>query len=240
MAQANHRLPMSLRERAALRTKEQGSLSRVTRPFIYPLVIILAALTLLAAGASTFEYWYRGRIYPSIQVLEPSTIIDVGGLTQSGAAAKLEPFSRRQRFRTVSLHAFGETRNVLAVSLGYGVDGTKTARQCYLVGRTGSFVERAAAQMNALASGVEVPVAQYVDSRVLHAYLLQLAHRMDQQPRPGVVGYTLNIVKTQRLIRALLLSKTSGFIFSLPIIISQALPAHHAPGGWRSSPGGRR
>lgn len=228
MAQIHRSPPMSLRRRAALRMRAQGRPVRSTRQYIVPVALVLGVLVILGGFIGSVDYTHRDRVYPGVQVLTYPGTTDVSGKTQGAAAAALEPFSVRQRFRTVVLHtAGGLMMKAPAYSLGYGVDGMLTASRCYSVGRTGTVLHNIMTQLGTIAVGSQVPAVQVVNQHVLRAYLSRLAHKLYRPSHPGIAGRRLDVASMQRRLAYQLLHDSNSFAVYLPFITTRALPVHH-------------
>jgi Putative peptidoglycan binding domain len=220
--------PMSLAQRAAWRAQQPRALRQPRRRQVYPVVILLVLLAAVVVAAGGFEYVYRDRVYPRVQV----SGVDVGGQTQAAVITHLQRYSEARLFRTVVL--FAPQRDPILVAahqLGYHLDRGTTARRAYNVGHGGSLLHRVVAQVNVLLHGAEVPVAQTIDQSALRHYLATLARVVNRKPRPGVAGRALDVAAAQRSITSLLLSPAGPFRVHLPFIRVRALPrpkvVHH-------------
>jgi len=218
--------PMSLAQRAALRSTPPRTTRRSSRPPIYLIVVLLLAIVALIVAAAGFEYVYRNEIYPRVTITMPgAAAIAVGGLSQSAAGERLGSFRVIQLNRLVALRAPGSPDTVRpAYQLGYYLDRRLTVYRAYEVGRSGTLLNRFTEQVRMLAGGTLVAFVQKVDQATLRNVLFALAPRLDQSPRPGVVGRRLDVPHAQRIITRALLNAGS-FVVNLPFTTIPALPA---------------
>jgi len=201
---------------------EPRMLRQPTRRYIYPIVIALVPLGILAAGG--FNYLYRDRALPRVTV---NTVhLNVGGRTQRAIAQQLRPFSLKQRFRAIALIAPGRAPILIqAYRLGYSIDNGLTAWRTYQVGHSGSLLQRLAQQARTLLYGARVGIVQRVDEIALRTYLFKLQGAVNRPPRPGVPGRALDVAPAQRQITRLLLHTVGAFRVYLPFVTRPALPA---------------
>lgn len=229
MSQEFRPAPMSLAQRAALRSTpprtRRRSSHRSGRPPIYLIVVLLLAIVALIVAAAGFEYVYRNEIYPRVAITMPGApAIAVGGLSQSAAGERLGSFRVIQLNRPVALRAPGSPDAVrLAFQLGYYLDRRLTVYRAYQVGRTGTPLNRFTEQVRMLAGGTLVAFVQKVDQGTLRSVLFALAPRLDRAPRPGVAGRQLDVPHAQRIITRALFNAGS-FIVNLPFTAIPALP----------------
>lgn len=230
MANEYRPAPMSLAQRAALRQQEPRALYKPARRRVYPLVLTLVLLGVLVVAAGGFEYLYRDRVLPRVQI--QTVNIDVGGQTRAATAQSLLPFALSQGFRVIALIARGSPPLLVPAStLGYRLDRDLTAWRAYNVGHGGSLLHRVKEQVTTLLKGTSVPLAQRVDQHVLGAYLSKLAARFNRTPHRGVAGRRLDGAGAQTRVTKMLLAKVGVFKVYLPFTTLPALPrlapAHH-------------
>jgi hypothetical protein len=200
---------------------EPRALGQVERRRIYPIIIVVVPLAILAVGG--FEYLYRDRALPRVTV--NAARINAGGQTQDAIALRLRPFSLTQRFRAIALIAPGRAPILIpAYKLGYSIDNGLTAWRAYSVGHRGSLQHRIAQQVRALLYGVRVGIAQRVDEIALRRYLFRLQGAVNRPPWPGLPDRALDVAPAQRQITHLLLHKVGPFRVYLPFITRPALP----------------
>jgi len=202
---------------------EPGTLRQAERRRVYPIIVVMALLAILAAATSGFEYFYRDRALP--KVIVNTVNINVGGQTQDAIALQLRPFSFKQRFRAIALIARGQAPILIpAYRLGYRIDNGLTAWRAYNVGHSGSLQHRLMQQAQTLVNGATVDIAQRVDEITLRNYLFKLQAAVNHPPRPGVPGRALDVAPTQRQITRLLLHSVGAFQVYLPFVSRPALP----------------
>jgi len=201
---------------------EPRTLRQPARRHIYPIIIVLVPVVLLAVGG--FEYLYRDRALP--RVIVKTVNINVGGQSQDAIALRLRPFSIEQRFRAIALIVPGRAPILIpAYKLGYSIDNGLTAWRAHNVGRSGSLEHRLMQQAQALTNGATVDIAQRVDEIALRTYLFKLQGAVNRPPRPGVPGRALDVAPAQRTITHLLLHTVGAFRVYLPFVSRPALPA---------------
>ncbi len=201
---------------------EPRMLRQPARRYIYPIVMALVPLGILAAGG--FNYLYRDRALP--RVIVNTVHLNVGGRTQQAIAQQLRPFSLKQRFRAIALIAPGRAPILIqAYRLGYSIDNGLTAWRTYQVGHSGSLLQRLAQQARTLLYGARVGIVQRVDEIALRTYLFKLQGAVNRPPRPGVPGRALDVAPAQRQITRLLLHTVGAFRVYLPFVTRPALPA---------------
>lgn len=218
--------PMSLAQRAALRSQQPRVLRQPARRRIWPIVLILLLIALLVVAVGGFEYLYRDRVYPKVHLLTAN--LDVGGLAQDTIVTDLQPLYLQQSLRTIALIAPGHTPILVnATTLGYSLDRGQTAFRAYMVGRNGSYVQRARDQFNLLRQGANVALVQSVEGVRLRNYLFKLAPTVNRAARPGVEGRRLDVAPAQRAITHDLLHVIGAFKVYLSFVTIPALPAPH-------------
>ncbi len=218
--------PMSLAQRAALRSQQPRNLRQPPRRRLYLLVALIVVLVVLVVAGGVFEYYYRDRVYPNVYV-QPAGI-PVGGQTQDEVMASLHEYALGQRYRPVTLswrdHA---PIQVQAYTLGYTFNRGLTAFHAIRTGRDGGLPRQAAFQLGLLTHSVDVPAVQRVDGIVLRDYLFKLSGLTNRQPGPGVAGYQLDVASAQSAITRDLLHNSRQFTVTLPVSVIPALPKPH-------------
>lgn len=218
--------PMSLAQRAALRSQAPRDLRQPARRRLYPLITLVVVLAVLVVALGLFEYRYRDRVYPNVYV-RPAAI-DVGSQTQAEVKASLHNYALDQQFRPVTLLAPGSGHapiQVPAYALGYSFNTGLTAFHAIRTGRDGSVLQRATFQLGLLAHSADVPAVQRVNGRVLRDYLFRLTGVTDRRPSPGANGYRLDVAGAQRILARRLLDPRPITTVRLPGAVIPALPA---------------
>jgi hypothetical protein len=214
--------PMSLAQRAALRSQQPRNLRQPARRRFYPLVALVVVLVVLVVAGGVFEYYYRDRVYPNVYI-QPAGIA-VGGQTQGEVMANLHDYGLGQLYRDVTISWRNHAPiQVQAHTLGYTFDRGLTAFHAVRTGRDGGLPHQAAFQLGLLTHSVDVPAVQRVDKFVLRDYLFKLSGATNRRPGPGVVGYQLDVARAQSAITRGLL-RSGPFKVNLPVNAIPALP----------------
>jgi len=213
--------PMSLAQRAALRSQGPRALRQPARRRVYPLITLGVLLAVLVVAAAVFEYRYRDRVYPNVYV-RPANI-NVGSQTQADVVQSLHMYDLDQRFRTVTLLAPTGPIQVKAYVLGYSLDRNLTAFHAVRTGHDGNILRQAAFQLGLLIHSADVPAVQRVNRLALRDELFKLTGLTDRRPGPGIKGYRLVVVEAERVVRRRLLGSGSGPV-RLPVTTIPALP----------------
>lgn len=167
------------------------------------IVLFIAVLFILSTG---YGMLYFGRIFPGVSVAG----VDVSGLTATDAAVKLSntltyPYGGRVVFRD-GANVWIET----PARLGMVFDAPATANAALSFGRSWNLFQNVNDQLNAAQGGLDMPPVSIFDQRIAHAYLQDLAQKIDRPlaeaslninglevtARPGQTGRTLNVDST--------------------------------------------
>ncbi|HZS87524.1 MAG TPA: peptidoglycan binding domain-containing protein [Chloroflexota bacterium] len=218
--------PMSLAQRAALRKQAPRTLRQPARRRVWPIVTVIVLLVALVAAVGGFEYYYRGRVFPRVQI--PAAGLQVGGLTQQDIVVALRPFALKQRMRSVTFTMPNHAPIVTtARALGYRLDDNNTAVRAYQVGRDGSIPHRVLSQVQLLINGATVDLVQHVDRATLQRYLFRMAAGVDRKPRPGIAGRRLNVGLAVQDLTSQLMQPGGDTTYSVPFLSIPALPVVH-------------
>ncbi len=140
------------------------------------LVAVGAAVT--ALGGWHLAFW--NRIYPGVRVAQ----VDLGGLTQTQAAARLRaafPYPENAR---LTLTAAGHTWTVRPAEIGFAIDAVGTAQDAWQVGRRGTWLQRQAALWRAWRHGAEIPLRTVFSQAWAAAFLqAQVAPVVERAPQ---------------------------------------------------------
>ncbi len=177
-----------------------------------------------------FQLWFAGRIFPGVAV----SGVDVGGLTQTAAAAKiLQQITYPQDGKIVLQEK--ETRLVTPAQLGLFLDPDTSTRAAYQIGRRGGPANGLSEQFEAWFSGYDVPPALIFDQRMAFTYLTDLAKQIDQPTfeasiglkgtdvvvHSGVTGHTLDVPSTLTLLSIQIQSLRDGVV---PLVVRENPP----------------
>jgi vancomycin resistance protein YoaR len=192
------------------------------------LLLFMAVLFTLSMGYSIL---YFGRIFPGVSVAG----VDLSGMTEADAAVKLSntltyPYSGRIVFRD-GASVWIET----PARLGMIFDAAATANQALSLGRSWNLFQNTSDQVNALQGGLDLPPVSIFDQRSAHAYLQDLARKVDRPvaeaslningldvtAQPGQAGRTVNVDSTLISLNAQLQSFRDG---EVPLVVAEQAP----------------
>ncbi|GAB4578710.1 MAG: VanW family protein [Anaerolineales bacterium] len=203
-------------------TNPREPLPILPQVFLAMLGGLLLALLAFSSFAFAYQSRYAGVIFPGITIAG----IDVSGLTQAEASAKLW---EQLTYPTQGRIAFQDGSTVWVATpaeLGLVLDANNTALAAYQVGRGGNPVFEFFAQINALRFGKDLPPLLVYDETVARTYLLNLATSVDRPTieasigingveitlRSGQIGRTLDIDAVLPLINSQLQTLSDGLI----------------------------
>lgn len=138
----------------------------------------LTGIAALGLGWGGFELYHAPRILPGVQAAG----VQVGGLTVSEAAAKLEGVSVRAP--VVRVTAGQQSTNVNASELGWRADYAATAQAAYSVGRDGNLFESIGRRFE---GGKAVPLTAKVDPKTFQRRLEMLAKPFEVAPKAAAI-----------------------------------------------------
>jgi vancomycin resistance protein YoaR len=191
-------------------------------------LLFMAAVFTLSVGYSIV---YFGRIFPGVSVAG----VDVSGVTAAEAAVKLSntltyPYSGRIVFRDGAT-VWIET----PARLGMVFDAPATADRALSFGRSWNLFQNMNDQIHALQAGSDLPPVSIFDERIAHAYLQDLAKKIDRpvteaslnisgldvSAQPGQSGRTVNVDSTLVSLNAQLESFRDG---EVPVVVAEQAP----------------
>jgi vancomycin resistance protein YoaR len=179
---------------ATVATKARGSRRRAITRFALAFVFGLLAVLAVAAGAlAAYETSTQGRILPGVHVGS----VDLSGLTQSDAAARLRAAYAAFGDGQLVLSAAGTERTVSYADLGRRVDVDTIVARAMAIGRGGPTVERIASNVRILVRGTTVEPVATVETAALRYEIDQLATAVDATPvdasvTTGADGFVVN------------------------------------------------
>lgn len=127
------------------------------------LVGVAALLFLLALGLLAFRVMYNDRIYPSVVVGD----VPVGGLTAQQAEDRISERAAELERGTVTFSYGGKTWTPTLAELGATIEGERSVRQAFALGRSDDAASRFAFTGDILRDDQEVSLRSRVDQSVL-------------------------------------------------------------------------
>ncbi len=188
---------------------------------------LVIAILLAVAVFLGFKVLHINRIYPGVS----AGGVDLGGMTQSKAAAAL---STELTYTDAGRIVLTDQNNTWAASpgqMGLFLDPQTTAKQAYQIGRRGTLNQRLTDQLNGLRQGHEIAPSFIFDQRLAFHYLSTLASEHIDRPvieprlsvegteviiHPGQSGRQLDITAALLSIGDLMESRDDGLI-PLPV-----------------------
>jgi vancomycin resistance protein YoaR len=187
-------------------------------------VAIILAVTVFLG----FQLLHINRIYPGVSVGG----VDLGGMTQSKAAAAL---STELNYTEAGRIILTDQNNTWAASpgqMGLFLDPQTSAQQAYQIGRSGTLNQRLTAKFTGLRQGHEIAPSFIYDQRLAFHYLSTLASEHIDRPvieprlsiegteiiiHPGQSGRQLDINASLAAIGDLMETREDGLI-PLPVV----------------------
>jgi len=174
------------------------------------------------AVISIDQVWYAGRVMPGISV----SGISVGGLTREQAEEQIdEQFSLGSRGKLTL--AYSDTSwQVDAAELGITLDASASARQAFLIGRSGPLGKFLAYRLGGRHTMQDLPAVIVFDQTKAYEYLVAVSHEYDQAVKeanlvfngtqvmaePGQIGRQMDIPASLERITDALKHKPVGNI----------------------------
>lgn len=155
---------------------------------------VIGAVLAAGAGIGAGMAWparYMGRIYPGVEVLG----VELGGLSQAQAAARLDDRLAPFRARAVTFRQEGRTWTASASELGLRVDVSATVDRANRYGRDAGLLGRYRF-LGGAGHGVAIAPVVAVDDTVLDAYLDRLdaeLARTAEDARLDIAGLTVTV-----------------------------------------------
>ena len=190
--------------------------------------VFLVVLLLLSLG---FQLIFIGRILPGVSI----DGIDVGGMTISAAASKINTAVTFPRSGHITLQDGDQTWQVTPADLGLFLDPNASAKSAFSVGREGSLVRAMAEQFGAVYYGRPASLALIFDQRTAYQYLSNLKKQIDSPAveasislqgtnvvvANGQLGHSLDIDATLARLTPMLNSLQDG---TLPLVVHDIQP----------------
>jgi vancomycin resistance protein YoaR len=139
----------------------------------------VCGVILIATAFVGFEVSSWNRVKPGVTVLD----VNLGGLTLDQAQAQLAPRALAILDQPVHVQLDQSTWTTSARQLGVHLDASDLAAAAYAIGRDGSPLVEAQAQVTALQTGVAVPVIGQVDASMVDDLVQHIAAQVDRPAR---------------------------------------------------------
>jgi vancomycin resistance protein YoaR len=191
-----------------IRKNRESILEQVLLTLLMGFVLFFVLLVFVFAG---FQVIYAGRIFPGVTVAG----IEVGGLSQSSAAARISDKLSYPQTGKILLQSTVRTWSFSPVGLGLFLDPEASARKALEIGRSGSLPQRIEEQFQTTFSGRPVAPNLVLDERMAQKQISVIAEQIDQpvsEPsltlhgtevviNPGQTGRTVDIPTTLAALR---------------------------------------
>ncbi|MEW6725287.1 MAG: VanW family protein [Bacillota bacterium] len=153
------------------------------RPRIIRVLIILALSGFVLSGAAVGSLalargWSRGRIFPGVACGR----VDLGGLTQEAAAARLAGAPLGELALELTVQIDDAVRTFSPEQAGISLDAAATAHEAWLYARTGGLPQRLADLWRARRHRVQIRPVLVVEEGELHGWLVELANEVNVPP----------------------------------------------------------
>jgi vancomycin resistance protein YoaR len=209
-------------------TSTQSVVRQVFLALFFGVCVFLFVLLLLSLG---FQLVFIGRILPGVTVAG----IDVGGMTVTDAAGKINTAITFPRSGRITLQDGDQTWQVTPTDLGLFLDPNASAESAFGVGREGNLVKAMAEQFGAIYYGHPASLALIFDQRTAYQYLSNLKKQVDLPAveanislqgtnvvvTNGQAGRTLDIEATLAFLTPLMSSFQNS---TLPLVVHEAQP----------------
>jgi len=201
---------------------------QVLLALFFGVCVFLFVLLLLSLG---FQLVFIGRILPGVSIAG----IDVGGMTVTGAASKVNAAITFPGSGHITLQDGDRTWVVTPADLGLFLDPNASAKSAFSVGREGNLVKAMAEQFGAVYYGHPASLALIFDQRTAYQYLSNLKKQIDSPAveasislqgtnvvvTNGQIGHSLDVDATLSLLTPLLNSFQDS---TLPLVIHEVQP----------------
>lgn len=194
-------------------------------------VLFFVLLALVVVGSFIgWQFWHTSRIYGGVQVAG----IEVGGLTRAQALRTVAEHVEAYPVPPLNIY-YGDQQWPLAPSqLTVQVDLLGAVNQAYLVGRQGSWLHRAAAQVGSLLGRTNIEPVVTFDAAQLRQSLTEIAAQVSQPGRaarqigdvtlPAIPGLTVDVESTLQRLLATLQGQASASLVRQPLAVSELAP----------------
>lgn len=139
---------------------------------LYGGLALCALAVALASGLLLYDGWsHQAVVDPGLR----AGGVDLGGMTESQAAARLEQALPSVAPQQVTLSYNGQGWEVPAAALGVRYDARETAARAFAYGHEGDLWSRSLDLLRARSRGVQVPVSFTIDEQAAFSALQQVA-----------------------------------------------------------------
>ncbi len=209
---------------------------RQARPLLEQALVslLLGFLVFAAAGAAFimgYQFRYLNRIFPGVSIAG----IDVGGLTEQEAAARVTQQLAYPLDGRLLLRSDQNSWMVTPANMGLYLDPESTAKNALQVGRRGGLFHSIQEQYDTRSYGAGLSPILVFDQRMAYQFLETIAAQIDQpvmEPslhiegvdvvvQPGQVGRYVDKAATLALISAQVQSLQDGVV---PVVIREEQP----------------
>ncbi len=204
-------------------TYPRNTLSNILSQLLISLLLGAILFAGLLAGALVgFQMWHAGTIYPGVRIAG----VEVGGLTQSQAAARVTSQVNFPQTGRILLRDGNTTWAVTPAELGLFLDPETSVQRAFQTGRAGSPIRRVREELETWYYGADLSPAFLLDQRIAYRYLASVASQVDRPTveaslslqgaevvaLPGETGRRVDIEATLAKLSQQLLSMQDGVI----------------------------
>ena len=196
---------------------------------------LITGIILFTAAVFFYGNSFSGRIYRGVSI----GTVEVGGLTPSEAAEKLE---REISYPIDSSFVFtyeGRQWQATPQQLGFHPQTSEMTSAAYRIGRTGGLMDQITNRLSALLHGVRIPTVFLFDERVAFNFITKMAEEIDtpmDDPSivlqgsevvivPGKSGLLLDRAMTMQMVQIYAQNMQSAEI-ELPVIVLEPTEAN--------------
>ncbi|MGD0708825.1 MAG: VanW family protein [Anaerolineaceae bacterium] len=206
----------------------QSVIRQVFLALFFGVCVFLFVLFILSLG---FQLVFIGRILPGVTVAG----IDVGGMTVTDAARKINATITFPRSGHITLQDGDQTWQATPANLGLILDPNASAESAFGVGREGNLIKAMAEQFGAIYYGHPASLALIFDQRTAYQYLSGLKKQVDLPAveanislqgtnvvvTNGQAGRTLDVEATLAFLTPLMSSFQNS---TLPLVVHETQP----------------
>ena len=217
-----------------MKENNNGSITFARVIFIV-FVGLITGIILFTAAVFFYGNSFSGRIYRGVSI----GTVEVGGLTPSEAAEKLE---REISYPIDSSFVFtyeGRQWQATPQQLGFHPQTSEMTSAAYRIGRTGGLMDQITNRLSALLHGVRIPTVFLFDERVAFNFITKMAEEIDtpmDDPSivlqgsevvivPGKSGLLLDRAMTMQMVQIYAQNMQSAEI-ELPVIVLEPTEAN--------------